>query len=107
MTSKPTLILVPGAWHTPLVYTKIISLLDEAQHFKCTSITLPSTMGDPSTTLLDDITAVRDAITDETNEGRDVVLVCHSYGGAVGCSAVKGLTKGIDDDDDNNDAGGM
>ena len=29
----------------------------------------------------------------ETTRGRDVVVVLHSYGGAVGSSAVKGLTR--------------
>ncbi|KAH6672230.1 Alpha/beta hydrolase fold-1 [Halenospora varia] len=88
---KPTLILVPGAWHLPTYYSKITALLTP-QSYTCIPVSLPSTNGTNTTTLLDDITAVRTAIIAETSEGRDVVLVVHSYGGAVGASAVKGLT---------------
>ncbi|TVY82441.1 Methylesterase [Lachnellula suecica] len=92
MSSKPTLVLVPGAWHIASTWNKISSLL-EAQGYKCSSLTLPSANSNPSATYLDDINAVRDAITAETTQGRDVVLVVHSYGGHVGNSAIKGLTK--------------
>jgi pimeloyl-ACP methyl ester carboxylesterase len=91
MSSKPTLIFVPGSWHTPEVWNKVASLL-EAQHYKCILVTLPSTTSNPSTTFFDDIKAVRDPIIEETTQGRNVVVVVWSYGGAVGCSAVKGLT---------------
>jgi len=91
MASKPTLIFVPGAWHIASLWDKVTSLL--SAHHKCITITLPSTLGSASTTLLDDINAVRNAIIAETSLGLDVVLVLHSYGGAVGQCAVKGLTR--------------
>ncbi len=34
----------------------------------------------------------RAVISGETTQGRDVVVVAHSYGGIVGSSAVKGFT---------------
>ena len=92
MTSKPTLILVPGAWHSPSTWVKVATLLEQ-QDFKCVPVTLPSTTGNVSATLGDDVKAVRDAIQGETSKGRDVVVVAHSYGGAVGQSAIKGLTR--------------
>jgi pimeloyl-ACP methyl ester carboxylesterase len=91
MSSKPTLVLVPGAWHTPEAWNKVTSLL-EAKDYKCIPVILPSTLSNPSTTFFDDIEAVRDAILSETRQGRNVVVVVHSYGGAVGCSAVKGTS---------------
>ncbi|KAH8669671.1 Alpha/beta hydrolase fold-1 [Tricladium varicosporioides] len=91
MSTNPTLILVPGAWHLPAYFSKIIPLLT-SKSFTCIPFSLPSTNGTNTVTLLDDITALRTVIIGETSEGRDVVLVVHSYGGAVGASALKGLT---------------
>lgn len=95
MAAKPTLIFVPGAWHKASCWSKLTALLSHptGPTYKCLPITLPSTLGNPEATILDDITAVRTAITTETSAGRDVVVVVHSYGGLVGQSAVKGLTK--------------
>lgn len=93
MANLPTLVFVPGAWHRPTCYDKIIKLLREEHGLKCTAITLPSTTGNPEATFKDDIDAARDAISGETTQGRDVVVVVHSYGGMVGNSAVKGFAK--------------
>ncbi|ATZ55947.1 hypothetical protein BCIN_12g04910 [Botrytis cinerea B05.10] len=90
--SKPTLVFVPGAWHRAEIWEKVTSLLEQQQQpYKCIPIELPSTGGDATIGINDDITAVRNVILSETKHGRDVILVVHSYGGAVGQSAVKGL----------------
>ncbi|KAH8805425.1 Alpha/Beta hydrolase protein [Xylogone sp. PMI_703] len=91
MAQKPTLVFVPGAWHNILTWNKVTALL-EAQGYKCVRVALASTSG-PEATFLDDITAVRNAIQEETANGSDVVIVVHSYGGHVGSSAIKGLTR--------------
>jgi pimeloyl-ACP methyl ester carboxylesterase len=92
MSHKPTLVLVPGAWHSTDTWNKISSLL-KAQQYKCVPVALPSTAGNASATFGEDIEAVRESIIAETTHGRDVVVVVHSYGGAVGQSAIKGLTR--------------
>jgi pimeloyl-ACP methyl ester carboxylesterase len=92
MSPKLTLVLVPGAWHNISTWDKVASLIEE-QQYNCVRVALPSTTSNPSTTFLEDIEAVRDAIVAETTQGRDVVVVVHSYGGAVGASAIKGLTR--------------
>ncbi|OAP59539.1 hypothetical protein AYL99_06837 [Fonsecaea erecta] len=92
MSPKPTLIFVPGAWHTADTWTKICKILENQHQYKCIPLTLPSTQSDPSATLLGDIETVRNAIVAETSQGRDVVVVMHSYGGIPGQSAIKGLT---------------
>ncbi|TGO08135.1 hypothetical protein BTUL_0224g00080 [Botrytis tulipae] len=97
MSHKPTLVFVPGAWHRAEIWEKVTSLLKD-QHYKCIPIELPSTAGDATIGFGDDITAVRNTILSETKQGRDVILVVHSYGGAVGQSAVKGLTRRHPDD---------
>ncbi|KIW35479.1 uncharacterized protein PV07_02175 [Cladophialophora immunda] len=91
MSSKPTLVFVPGAWHRAETWSKISTILETQHHYKCIAVTLPSTQSDPAATLLGDIEAVRDVLVAETSQGRDVVVVVHSYGGVVGESAMKGL----------------
>lgn len=108
MSPKPTLILVPGAWHNgAIIFNKVISVLSK-QQYKCIPIALPSITptGNPSITYIDDITAVRNAIEAETTQGRDVVLVVHSYGGHVGSSAMKGLTRPKQHQDNGNSGHG-
>lgn len=85
--SKPTFVFVPGAWHSASVWDKVAALLAQSG-YASKAVTLPSTSGDPTATLLDDISAVRTAILSETDAGRDVVVACHSYGGLVGASAL-------------------
>nr|WOD45556.1 hypothetical protein [Trichoderma atroviride] len=92
MSSKPTLVFVPGAWHSPDTWSKVTAEL-EPQGYKTICITLPTTLSDPSKGIADDIDEARKAILAETSQGRDVVVVVHSYGGMVGPSAVKGLTE--------------
>jgi len=86
MSQKPSIVFVPGAWHRAETWDKVTALLS-SQGYRCISVTLPSTLSSTTTTFLEDITAIRKAITAETAEGRDVVLVVHSYGGSVGASA--------------------
>lgn len=91
MSAKtPTLIFVHGAWHGTAVWEKVTLIL-AAKNLKCVAVALPSTAGNPNTTFGEDIKAVRDAIIVETALGNDVLLILHSYGGAVGQSAVKGV----------------
>ncbi|KAF3920787.1 hypothetical protein ABW20_dc0105499 [Dactylellina cionopaga] len=96
MSDPPTLVFVPGAWHKPTCYGKIIKLLQEHQ-LKCISVTLPSTTGNPDATFKDDLDAAQRAIAGETSQGRNVVVIAHSYGGMVGNSAVKGFTRPLNE----------
>ncbi|KAK8131843.1 hypothetical protein PG999_000016 [Apiospora kogelbergensis] len=93
MSNSPTLVLIPGAWHKPACYDQIIDLLQGTHKLRCVAVTLPTTFGNRDATFKNDIDVVREAISKETSQGRDVVVVCHSYGGMVGNSAIKGLTK--------------
>ena len=93
MSDLPTLVLVPGSWHQPTCYDKIVKLLSEQYNLRCATVTLPSTLYDPEATFKDDIDAAQKVISNETTQGRNVVVVAHSYGGMVGNSAVKGFTR--------------
>ncbi|KAK6523576.1 hypothetical protein TWF281_001557 [Arthrobotrys megalospora] len=93
MSDFPVLIFVPGAWHRPTCYSKVIKLLEERYQLRCSSVTLPSTNGDPEATFKDDLDAARAVIANETTKGRNVVVIAHSYGGLVGNSAIKGFAR--------------
>src|SRR5688572_18616211 len=93
MATLPTLLFIPGAWHKPTCYHKIIDILQQRHHIKCVTVTLPSTKGDPEATFKDDLDAARAVLTNETSAGRDVVVIAHSYGGMVGSSVIKDFTR--------------
>lgn len=93
MSELPTLVFVPGSWHKPTCYNKIIKLLQEQYRFRCSAVTLASASQNPDATFKDDIDAARTAIVKETSQGRNVVVIAHSYGGMVGNSAIKGLVR--------------
>ncbi|KAM0426476.1 hypothetical protein ACHAPT_008167 [Fusarium lateritium] len=96
MSQKPTLILVPGAWHLPECWHKIVSAM-EARDFKCVTVGLPTASSNTEAKYADDVIAVREAIQAETTQGRNVVVVVHSFGGSVGSSALKGFTSKPED----------
>jgi pimeloyl-ACP methyl ester carboxylesterase len=93
MATLPTLLFVPGSWHKPTCYSKIIEILNTRHRFRCVAITLPSTRGDPDATFKDDVDVARAAIHNETKEGRNVVVIAHSYGGMVANSSIKEFTR--------------
>jgi len=92
MSNKPTIVLVAGSWHRSETWDKVDSFL-EKDGYKCLPLALKSASSNASATFLDDVTVVRDTIVAETTQGRDVVVVAHSFGGVVGPSAIKGLTR--------------
>ncbi|KAK0636663.1 Alpha/Beta hydrolase protein [Bombardia bombarda] len=97
MSQKPTIVLVPGAGYPVETWHKIVTLM-EAEQYKCVPVRLLSSASNAAATFLDDIQAVRSAILAETTQGRDVVVVVHSYGALPGHSASKGLTLPKDHD---------
>lgn len=93
-TSKPTVVFVPGAFHTPNHFTPLTELL-QASSYPSLTVSLPSIGAQAATgTLTDDIQAVR-AVLERLieQEGKDVVLAAHSYGGVPACQTVNGLEK--------------
>ena len=90
MSASPTLVFVHGGWHSAHAWDKVTTILKK-KDLKCVCVNLPSAAGVPTATILDDIETVRDAISAETTQGRDVVVVTHSFGSIVGSSAVKGF----------------
>lgn len=91
MSPLPTLVLVHGSWHQANCYDKIVKLLQPK--LKCIAVSLPSMANNPEATFKDDMDTVSAAIADETSNGRNVIVVAHSYGGMPANSAIKGFAK--------------
>ncbi|CAO2656350.1 Nn.00g051530.m01.CDS01 [Neocucurbitaria sp. VM-36] len=89
---KPAIILVPGAFHTGSVYDQVKALLRKSNYKYIDAITLPSVGSLAS--YVDrgpDIAVVKLALLAHLLQGKDVVLVGHSYGATVIGEAVSGL----------------
>lgn len=88
-------VIVPGAWSPPACYSKLVHELEVAG-FYATALRLPSfDTSDPSSTSCTvDAEAVRaDILPLIEEQGKDVVIVCHSYGGVPAGGAARGLSK--------------
>ena len=91
---KPTILMIPGSWLSPSTYQPLLDILEKADfptmYSRLTSLNPP----DPSTT---SITADAAAIREKAllplieDQGKEVLLVMHSYGGLPGGAAAVGL----------------
>ena len=90
-TTKPTIILVHGGWQTASTYDYLAVYL-HSKAYRVLIPNLPSTIVRPATESGEpDIAAIRNCILQETDIGRDVVLVMHSYGASVGCEVLNSV----------------
>lgn len=94
-----SIVLVPGAAALPGVYQDFVDAVTK-EGFDIHALHLPSVgleSGEakpgPPPTLQDDAAHVAKHVASLADAGRDVLLVTHSYGGAVGSESVKGLSK--------------
>ena len=94
-SAKPTIVLVPGAWHSPSHYTGLIQELQEAGYIVLSQQlpTLnPATPADVS--VASDTAFVRQQLLAPLVEaGVDVLLVTHSYGSVPGAAAAVGMSR--------------
>src|SRR5262245_16102923 len=88
---KPHIFIIPGAFHPGSVFNLFIKSL-EAAGFSAETTTNRS-LGNAGITVQDDVTHVQSLITPHIEEGKDVVVVAHSYGGIVGAGVIAGLDK--------------
>lgn len=90
-TEQPIFVLAPGAWHTPDCFQIVQDKL-HARGYETRAVAYPSVGAEPPTKgLFDDAAAVRAEIEVLAEQGRQVIVVVHSYGGLVGAEAVQGL----------------
>jgi len=93
--SNPTIVLVPGAWHQPAHYGTLIGLLESAS-YKVVTEKLPS-VGSPTPTqqlVPNDAAFIEKQLLGPLiDQGNDILLLMHSYGGCPGADAAKGYSK--------------
>lgn len=95
---KPVIILVHGGWHRPIHYLNVIEGLRELG-YTVEAPALPTTgpcgLSDEElckVTLDDDVRAVRETMEPYLEQGLEVVMLAHSYGGIVITSTMHGFT---------------
>ena len=94
ISKKPTIVVVTGAWHTPAHYNSLLAALHSSGHdTKCLALPSlnPRDPGKVSAAL--DATFVREQmLLPLIEEGKEILLVLHSYGGLPGSAAAKNLS---------------
>ena len=91
----PTIVVVPGAWHSPSHYLELTSRLGLAG-FETVCLSSPSLNPvDPRTAdVATDAAFIREkALLPLIHQSKDILLVMHSYGGSPGSAAAKSLSK--------------
>jgi len=87
----PTVVFTPGAWHGTWAFDTVRSQL-EALGYPTEAVALPSVGNtNASVGVAEDAAALAAELATLTDAGKDVVMVCHSYGGVVASSAVEGF----------------
>lgn len=88
---QPVYVLAPGAWHGPECFDLVREKL-KAKGYETRAVTYPSVGAEPPNKgLADDAAALRAEIQTLADQGRQVIVVVHSYGGLVGAEATQGL----------------
>jgi len=92
--TKPQLVLIPGAWHTPSAFSLLtteLHALGYTTHARQLASVGSTT---PTTDLSADIAIVHSMINSAIGDsGNDVVVIAHSWGGIVASSALVGFGK--------------
>lgn len=94
-SQKPTIVLVPGAWHYPECYDLLVERLHqheyETRNVKLKSVVAPGEHRAESHH--EDANALKDVIQPLIEQGREVIVLGHSYGGVVVSEGSSGLGK--------------
>lgn len=80
--SKPSIVIIPGAWQKPVAFEGIVRLFQQTG-YPTVHVPLPTVGGTetPLAGLDDDVEAVRKVLLPLVDEGKEVVLIGHSAGG--------------------------
>lgn len=93
--SQPTLLIIPGSFSPPALYKNLVDNL-RSLGFETIVEPLQSAIrkeSPPSSSMYDDASHFRNVITNLADQGKDIVLIPHSYGGIVANESAKGLLK--------------
>lgn len=93
MHPKPTFLFIPGAWHTPSYFEDAMAGL-KLHGIQSIAVSLPSVGTEPALTSIDaDLDAIESVLMSILDQGTDVIVVAHSYGGVCGSAAVGRVMK--------------
>lgn len=92
-SSKPTVVFVPGFWHTTEGFGPVSALLRKAD-YPTIPFDLPSAGAHPGLPdFSKDVESFRSLVTGLADAGKDVVVVMHSGGSIIGSEGLRGLSK--------------
>ena len=93
-SDKPTILIIPGAFATPDLYDEVVNPL-AAQGYSIRALHLPSVgyAQERPGTMMDDAAFIASEVSKLADEGKDVVLIAHSYGGVPATQSTKGVGK--------------
>ncbi|KAI1036947.1 hypothetical protein LB505_011951 [Fusarium chuoi] len=91
-SEKPVIAIVQGAWHRASHYNGLVQSLTDKGFtvLQPDNVTAGSDKDIKGKTHLDDVEAIRQSLQPALDQGKRIVLVCHSYGGIPGSAAVEG-----------------
>lgn len=90
-TTKPTVLIVNGASHTPKHFEPLQALLEESG-YSVYNPRLPSNaLLPPDNSHQQDVETIRDIVEELASEGKRIIVLMHSYGGFVGTNALADL----------------
>lgn len=94
MSTKPSIIVVPGSFSHAWFYDDFVSAL-QSHGYPTQVIDLRTTRDNtiPPANMFDDAAYIHGTIEKLVNEGKEVVLIPHSYGGIPTTESAKGLLK--------------
>ncbi|KAF2963214.1 hypothetical protein GQX73_g10362 [Xylaria multiplex] len=90
--SKPTVFFLPGGYHTTWIYDSVRSILSDRGFATEASDLVSVGTTDASVGMHSDAVHLRSQLTKLIDDGKDIVLVAHSYGGIVASNAVHRLS---------------
>ena len=93
--TNPTFLFIPGSFHPGALFDRVILEIGK-RGFPSVAIDRPSIVQASNSTLdpYADVQAIRAKVEGlVVQEGKDIILVCHSAGGVVGSRSVKGYEK--------------
>jgi hypothetical protein len=96
LAKRLVFVLIPGSFSPITSYEKVTPLLHAAgyeTHAVPLSANSESNRKEGPATMQDDTVAIRAVISGHANNGKDVVVVMHSYAGFPGTEATKDLSK--------------
>lgn len=89
--TKPTIVMVPGAWH-PASSFGIFEKTMQKRGYETEAIKL-QTVGNVGASVEDDTEHIRSKLLSHIEQGKDVLLISHSFAGFGSTSAITGLHK--------------